>query len=64
MLFVVMVDVATICPEAFVERIELIAVDPTVSDPLNVFVPENVLFVYVFGIVVEELMYEFTLASV
>ena len=32
--------------------------EPIVSVELNVFVPVNVLFVYVFGIVVDEWLYE------
>ena len=53
----VAVEVATTCPEALVDNRELIAVEFNESVP-NVFVPVNVLFVYVFGIVVEEWMYE------
>ena len=52
------VEVATTFPLASVDSRELIAVFPSVSVELNVFVPVDILFVYVFGIVVDAAMYE------
>ena len=51
-------------PMRFVIAREVVVAEERVVFPLNVFVPANTLFVYVFGIVVEAFTNDCTRASV